>query len=102
MQADRRLGVYAIVRGEPQIVIPKPMGNVVPFECIVKARVPHLVFALEDGVTNFQCLFSRYDENGLLLAAPHEESRSPYSETCDPATLPDLVKRLLDATPLAV
>ncbi len=90
ISADRPIAVYALTAAGPQIVPVAPRDR-----RLVAAHTDHLIFALEDGGTECECLFSRYDEHGDFLAEPKEASRHPYTEPCDPANLPPLVLEYL-------
>jgi hypothetical protein len=91
MQATRRVGVYAVLPSGFEHVETVPQGET----RYIKAHIPHIVFAVEDGLTECQCLFSRYGAEGEFRADPKEGSRQPYVETCDLTQLPDLVQKWL-------
>lgn len=86
--ADKPIGVYCISGGREFI---EPIGFF--DKRVIKAGVKHILFALEDGVTECECLFTKYDENGVI-SSPKDQAE-PYEEICDYESLPKLVKEYL-------
>lgn len=93
VSADKPIAVYKLGEDELEGVVPIAAGD----KRLVAARCRHMIVALEDGATECECLFSRYDEHGDLLADPKMEARNPYKENCDLSTLPRIVRDLLNA-----
>ncbi len=88
ISANKRIGVY---RTDPEELHRVQHGD----RRLVKAGVCHLIVSMEEGDTECECLFSRYDEHGDYLADPKESPRGPYRESCNLGTLPDMVQRML-------
>lgn len=60
----------------------------------IKAHVWHMVIACEDGETECECLFAKYDENGKIFDVK-QSSKTPYEEKCDLGYLPSEVRKLI-------
>lgn len=91
VSASQPIAVYALRRDGVGIVDKIALGD----RRLIAAHTEHAIVALEDGDTVCECLFSRYDEHGDFLGNPKEDSRSPYTEPCDPSNLPQAVLDVL-------
>jgi len=91
VSADRPIAVYRMGKDGEDEVIPIAAND----RRLIAAHTEHLIVALYHGITDCECLFSRYDGHGDFLADPKETSRQPYREPCDPANLPPLVLEYL-------
>ncbi len=91
VRANKPIGVYRVGGDMPEEVHIIGIWD----KRLVAAHVQHMLFALCDGETEYECEFSFFDENGPI-GDPKEASLTPYSERCDLTTLPEMVRKLLE------
>lgn len=94
--ADKRIAVYALW---PDGVEKAEAFGRWPDKRLIPAGVEHIVIALEEGDTFVECVFSRYDEKGVLLLNP--KKIVPYTEDTSGVELPQLLQDLLTSEGVA-